>query len=85
MQLHDIASVGVGAGIGQIEAQIATSTLLAWGLITKVYSDADVEAEARACAHRLAAGPTVAYRYSKALINTAVSNLMAAARQIYWR
>jgi enoyl-CoA hydratase/carnithine racemase len=92
MQLHDIAFVGEGAGIGQIEAQIATSTLLggasrlvskigaarakemvfsadiyyantllAWGLINKVYPNADVEAEARTYAHKLAASPTVAY------------------------
>jgi enoyl-CoA hydratase/carnithine racemase len=110
MQLHDIAFAGEGAGIGQIEALIGTSTLLggasrlvskigaarakemlfsadlydaktllAWGLINKVYPDADVEAEARAYAHKLAAGPTVAYRYAKALINTAVSNGVSAA------
>src|SRR5260370_25358020 len=78
MQLHDIVLVGEGAGIGQVEAQIATSTLLggaarlvskigaarakemvfsadiyhpttllAWGLVNKVYPDAEVEAEAR--------------------------------------
>jgi enoyl-CoA hydratase/carnithine racemase len=110
MQLHDIAFVGEGAGIGQIEALIATSTLLggasrlvskigaarakemvfsadiydaktllAWGLINKVYPDAEVEAEARSYAHKLAAGPTVAYRYAKALINTAVANGVGAA------
>ena len=98
MRLHDIVFVGEGAGVGQIEAQIATSTLLgeasrlvskigaarakemvfsadicdaktllAWGLINKVHPDANVEAEARAYAHKLAAGPTIAYRYAKAL------------------
>jgi enoyl-CoA hydratase/carnithine racemase len=110
MQLHDIVFVGENAGIGQVEAQIATSTLLggasrlvskigaarakemvfsadvydaktllAWGLINKVYPDVDVEAEARAYAHKLAAGPTIAYRYAKALINAAVSNGVSAA------
>ena len=110
MQLHDIVFIGEGAGIGQVEAQIATSTLLggasrlvskigaarakemvfsadiydaktllAWGLVNKVYLDADVEAEARAYAQKLAAGPTVAYRYAKALINTAVANGVGAA------
>lgn len=110
MQLHDIAFVGEGARIGQIEAQIATSTLLggasrlvskvgaarakemvfsaevydaktllAWGLVNRVYPDADVEAEARAYAHKLAAGPTVAYRYAKALINATVANGVGAA------
>jgi enoyl-CoA hydratase/carnithine racemase len=110
MQLHDIVFVGEGAGIGQVEALIGTSTLLggasrlvskigaarakemvfsaqiydaktlhAWGLINKVFPDADVEAEARAYAHKLAAGPTVAYRYAKALINTTVSNGVSAA------
>jgi len=54
-------------------------TLLAWGLINKVCPDADVEAEARTYAHKLAAGPTIAYRYAKALINTAVSNGVSAA------
>jgi enoyl-CoA hydratase/carnithine racemase len=107
MQLHDIVFVGENAGIGQVEAQIATSTLLgdasrlvlkigaarakemlfsdiydakmllAWGLINKVY--ADVEAEARGYAPKLAAGPTIAYRYAKALINTAASNGVSAA------
>jgi enoyl-CoA hydratase/carnithine racemase len=78
MQLHDIVFVGEGAGIGQVETLIGTSTLLggasrlvskigaarakemvfsaeiydaktlhAWGLINKVFPDADVEAEAR--------------------------------------
>ena len=110
MQLHDIVFVGEGAGIGQVEAQIATSTLLGgasrlvskigaarakemvfsadvydaktlqtWGLINKVFPDADVEAEARAYARKLAAGPTIAYRYAKALINTTVSNGVSAA------
>jgi enoyl-CoA hydratase/carnithine racemase len=110
MQLHDIVFVGENAGIGQVEALIATSTLLggasrlvskigaarakemvfsadiydaktllAWGLINKVYPDADVEAQARAYAHKLAAGPTVAYRYAKALINATVSNGLGAA------
>ena len=110
MQLHDIVFVGEGAGIGQVEAQIATSTLLGgasrlvskigaarakemvfsaeiydaktllgWGLVNKVYPDANVEAEALAYAHKLAAGPTVAYRYAKALINTTVSNGVSAA------
>jgi enoyl-CoA hydratase/carnithine racemase len=54
-------------------------TLLAWGLINKVYPDVDVEAEARAYAHKLAAGPTISYRYAKALINAAVSNGVSAA------
>ena len=110
VQVHDIVFVGEGAGIGQVEALIGTSTLLggasrlvskigaarakemvfsaeiydaktlhAWGLINKVFPDADVEAEARAYAHKLAAGPTVAYRYAKALINTTVSNGVSAA------
>jgi len=110
MQLHDIVFVGEGAGIGQVEALIGTSTLLGgasrlvskigaarakemvfsgdiydaktlhtWGLINKVFPDADVESQARAYAHKLAAGPTVAYRYAKALINTTVSNGVSAA------
>ncbi len=110
MQLHDIVFVGEGAGIGQVEAQLATSTLLggasrlvskigaarakemvfsadiydaktlhSWGLVNKVFPDADVEGEARAYAHKLAAGPTVAYRYAKALINATVSNGVSAA------
>jgi hypothetical protein len=44
-----------------------------------VCPDADVEAEARTYAYKLAAGPTVAYRYAKALINAAVSNGVSAA------
>ena len=40
-------------------------------VVAKSHGDADVETEARAYAHKLAAGPTVAYRYAKALINTA--------------
>ena len=52
--------------------------LLAWGLINKVYPDADVEEEARAYAHKLGAGPTIAYRYAKALINTTVSKGVGA-------
>ena len=54
-------------------------TLLAWRLINKVYPDASVEAEARSYAHKLASGPTIAYRYAKALINTAVANGVSAA------
>ena len=54
-------------------------TLHTWGLINKVFPDADVEAEARAYVRELAAGPTIAYRYAKALINTTVSNGVGAA------
>jgi enoyl-CoA hydratase/carnithine racemase len=46
---------------------------------TQGLPDADVEAEARAYAQKLAAGPTVAYRYAKALINTAAAHGAAAA------
>ena len=110
LQIHDIVFAGEGALIGQVEAQIGTTTLLGgasrlvprigaarakefvfsaqpldartlqgWGLVNQIAPDAKVEDAARAYARKLAAGPTIAYRWSKALINTAASNGIAAA------
>jgi enoyl-CoA hydratase len=56
-------------------------TLHSWGLVNKVFPDADVEAEARAHARKLAAGPTVAYCYARALITP--PSPAASARRIF--
>lgn len=58
---------------------LPAKVLQSWGLVNQVFPDAEVEAKARAYAQKLAAGPTVAYRWSKALINAAVDIGLAAA------
>jgi enoyl-CoA hydratase/carnithine racemase len=54
-------------------------TMLEWGLVNRMFTDAEVEAEARAYAMKLAHGPTVAFGISKSLINMAVNHGVSAA------
>lgn len=54
-------------------------TLHRWGLVNQVAPDDEVETKARAYAKKLSEGPTTALRWSKALINAAVSHGVSAA------
>jgi 2-(1,2-epoxy-1,2-dihydrophenyl)acetyl-CoA isomerase len=59
--------------------KISAETAADWGLIYKAVEDADLLAEARALATRLANGPTVAYATMRKNILTALENSYAEA------
>lgn len=50
------------------------ATALDWGLVNRVVPAADLEAETRKLAERLAAGPTAAYGRAKALLEASFGN-----------
>lgn len=54
--------------------KISADKALDWGMIYKVVEDADLQAEARALATRLAAGPTIAYATMRKNILVAMEN-----------
>lgn len=54
-------------------------TLQSWGLVNRVAPDDEVEAKASAYARKLSEGATTALRWSKALINAAVTHGVGAA------
>jgi enoyl-CoA hydratase/carnithine racemase len=73
------------AGAGRAAEAVLTAraypaeTMLDWGVVNRVVPSAELLAKARAFAHRLAAGPTVAHRATKRMIQIAVDEGVEAA------
>ncbi|HCB34184.1 MAG TPA: enoyl-CoA hydratase [Acidimicrobiaceae bacterium] len=59
-----------------LSSRVAMDEALRLGLVNGVFAAADLAAEAGAVARRLAAGPTVAFRYMKENLNRAVNGEM---------
>ncbi len=63
-------------------AKVGAEEALGLGMVNKVIADADLAAETMALAERLAAGPTVAYRYMKRNMNAALGLPLAQVMDI---
>ena len=55
--------------LAMLGERLPAARALDWGLINRVFGDADFEAESQALAARLAAGPTLSYAGSKRQLN----------------
>jgi enoyl-CoA hydratase/carnithine racemase len=73
------------AGAGRAAEAVLTAraypaeTMLAWGVVNRIVPSAELVDKARAFAQRLAAGPTLAHRATKRMIQTAVDEGVEAA------
>jgi enoyl-CoA hydratase/carnithine racemase len=73
------------AGAGRAAEAVLTAraypaeTMLEWGVVNRVVPSAELLEKSRAFAHRLAAGPTVAHRATKRMIQIAVDEGVEAA------
>ncbi len=62
--------------------RIDAETMMAMGLVNRVVPSAELDAETRKLAERLAAGPSIAYAGSKSLINASLENQLERQLQM---